>query len=408
MRVLGMISGTSFDAIDLAVADIRFDGDVVVLEPVGESSAAYADELRQAIAEVLPPATTTTKAICQLDTRIGQSFADVARRAIAEYGGVDLAVSHGQTVYHWVEDNRALGTLQLGQPAWIAEATGLPVVADLRSRDLAAGGHGAPLASLLDVLLLRRSDGAGSDLMSASLNLGGIANLTIVSEEPIAFDIGPANALIDAYVEYDTGGAVHADVDGRRGATGQVHDALLKRLLADDYYDRPPPKSTGKEHFNLTYLMRALDDAGGQVAPDDVIATVTELTAVTVAGACRRHGVENVVAAGGGLRNPTLMRRLDARLGGLPIRPIDELGIPSDAKEAYAFALMGFLTVHGLPATVASCTGARHPRVLGAVIPGADGLPPLETGARPPQRLRVETAGAATGGIDAPGSEHRG
>lgn len=389
MKVVGLISGTSFDGIDAAAAELELRDDEVLLRPLGAISLAYPPELRAALAAVMPPATTTAAGLCALDTRIGQAFAEAAEAAVRDLAGgeADLVVSHGQTLYHWVEGTRVLGTLQIGQPAWIAERTGLPVVADLRSRDVAAGGQGAPLASLFDVLLLGRPD---KGEVGAALNLGGIANLTIIASDrnPVAFDVGPANALIDAAVAHLTDDAETFDRDGVRGARGHVHQPLLDALLDEPYYGLAPPKSTGKELFHLPYLLDALA-ATGPVPPDDLIATVTELTAITIARACGEHAVTTVVAAGGGTRNPTLMARLSDRLLGVKVTTIDGFGIDSDAKEAYTFALIGFLTVHGLPGSVASCTGSARPAVLGCLVPGARGfaLPPAAPA--PPTRLRV-------------------
>lgn len=391
MRVVGLISGTSFDGVDAAVAELSLHGEEVRLRPLGATTVPYPAHVRGALEVAMPPAATTAAALCALDTRIGQVFADVAATVVAELadGRADLVVSHGQTLYHWVEDRQVLGTLQVGQPAWIAERTGLSVVADIRSRDVAAGGQGAPLASLLDVLLL---GGAGEGEVPAALNLGGIANLTVLapSREPVAFDVGPANALLDAAVGHFTQGQETFDRDGQRGARGRIDEHLLARLRADPYYALPAPKSTGKEYFHLPYLLGALEP-GDRLEPDDVVATVTSLTAATVADACRAHGVTSVVASGGGTANPTLMGRLRAELPSAEVTTIERLGVPSDAKEAYAFALMGFLTVHGLPGTVASCTGASHATVLGALLPGARGfvLPPAAP--IPPTRLRVMT-----------------
>lgn len=386
MRVLGMISGTSFDGIDVAAADLSFDDDTVVLRPLGALTHAFPPELRAALTAAMPPRPTTAAAVCELDTRIGQVFADAAERGARELAGdrAELIASHGQTLFHWVEGRQARGTLQLGQPAWIAQRTGLSVVADLRARDLAAGGQGAPLASLLDVLLLGRD----APRPRAALNLGGIANLTIVGggREPIAFDTGPANALLDVAVEQLTGGAETFDRDGRRAARGRTDPALLERLLADPYYALEPPKTTGKEVFHLSHLDAAL---GGRAIDDDALATLVALTAETVAVWCHRFGVEEVVAAGGGVANPTLLEALDRRLGDVPLRRIDEFGLPADDKEAYLFALLGFLTVHGVPGTVPSCTGASEASVLGAVVPGRDGLPHTVGPSAAPVRLRV-------------------
>ncbi|MFG3102195.1 anhydro-N-acetylmuramic acid kinase [Streptomyces sp. NPDC048182] len=387
MRVIGLMSGTSYDAIEAAAADLTLDGDTLWLRPLGHLSVPYPDEVRELIAATLPPAATSTAAVCALDTRVGQAFAAAAVRALGELcgGEAGLVVSHGQTMHHWVEEGTVRGTLQLGQPAWIAEATGVPVVSDLRSRDVAAGGQGAPLVGMTDALLLRGLPG-----VPAALNLGGIANVTVVAPgaEPLAFDTGPANALLDAAVGHFTGGAAAYDEDGRRAAAGRVSPALLKVLLDDPYYRRAAPKSTGKEHFHLPYLQRALA-AVPTPEPDDVLATLARLTAVTVADACRAHGVTGLVVSGGGARNPVLMRMLGEELPGVGLRPSDDLGVPSDAKEALAFAVLGFLTVHGLPGALPSGTGARRATLLGSITPGRGPLRLPEPATTPPRLLRV-------------------
>ncbi|MFW6090642.1 MAG: anhydro-N-acetylmuramic acid kinase [Actinomycetota bacterium] len=389
MRVIGMISGTSFDGIDVAVADLELEGGTVALRPLAETSHPYSPELRAAIADALPPRPASAAQVCALDTRIGQAFAAAACSALDTVdGAADLVASHGQTLYHWVDDRRALGTLQLGQPAWIAAETGLPVVADLRARDIAHGGHGAPLASTLDVLLLGRD----APRPRAALNLGGIANLTVVGGgiDPIAFDTGPGNALLDVAVAELTSGRASFDSGGELAAAGRVDGGLLERLLGDPYYALEPPKSTGKETFHLPYLRKHLGD---RPVDADVLATLVALTAETVARWCRHYGAADVVASGGGVANPTLMAALGERLPGVRVRTIDELGLPAAAKEAYVFALLGFLTVHDLPGAVPSCTGAREPAILGAVVPGRHGLPrPERTAATAPSRLRIEGA----------------
>ncbi|MGW7051421.1 anhydro-N-acetylmuramic acid kinase [Streptomyces sp. NPDC054887] len=431
MRVIGLMSGTSYDAIDAAAADLVLDGDTLVLTPLGLISTAYDDGLREALAGALPPAGTDLATVCRLDTRIGQAFAAAAVRADRELcgGRAELIASHGQTVYHWAEDGRVHGTLQIGEPAWIAEATGRPVVSGFRTRDVAAGGQGAPLVNVVDVMWLRGRPG-----VPVALNLGGIANVTIASGGgggaagaggasgtgraggagdtdraggggvagggPLAFDTGPANALIDAAVrelvgrEGPGGGpaAYSMDVDGALAARGRVHPPLLRTLLAEPYYGRPAPKTTGKELFHLPYLRAALDGFG-PLPVEDVVATLTRLTARTVADAVRPFGATEVIASGGGTRNPVLMRRLreELRAGrdGVELRTSDELGLPSAAKEAYAFAVLGWLTAHGLPGTIPSCTGAHRASVLGSITPGGPGtrLPQPVTTA--PTRLTI-------------------
>ena len=399
MRVIGLLSGTSHDAIEAAAAELELSGEDLVLRLLGSVTTAFEPELRRAIAAALPPGQAGAGELCMLDTRLGQAFAEAAAQADRALcgGGAELVVSHGQTVFHWVEAGRVLGTLQLGEPAWIAERTGLPVVSNLRSRDVAAGGQGAPLVSFVDCLLL-----PPGPVPRAALNLGGIANLTVVPSgpsggPPLAFDAGPANALIDAAVSLVTGGRETFDAGGRRGARGRVDPALLGRLLADPYYEQPPPKSTGKERFNAAHLADAVG-RNPPVSGDDLVATATVHAAEVVARECRRHGIAELFVSGGGTRNPTLMGALADRTPGVVIRPSDALGIPEAAKEAYAFAILGFLTFHGVAATIPSCTGAAHPSILGSITPGAGRLrmPPPAVSA--PRRIRIVPGGTGAAG----------
>jgi len=391
--VIGLMSGTSMDGIDAAAADLELDGDVLRLRPLGHETTPYPPELGDALRAALPPRATSMEAVCRLDTAVGQGFAGAAERAVDRHPGAALVVAHGQTVFHWVQDGKVAGTLQIGRPAWIAERCGLPVVSDLRSADVAAGGQGAPLVSLFDVLLL----GADSGSPRAALNLGGIANLTVVppasdGAAPIAYDLGPANALIDAAVVAVTGGAETYDAGGQRAARGTVDEALLSLLLDDFYLAQAPPKTTGKERYHHGFTEDAIDELGRDPDPDDLVATLTAHAAKVAATECRRHGVTEVIASGGGTENPVLMRALAERIAPARLRTIDDLGIPSAAKEAYAFAVLGFLTWHGLPGNVPSCTGARHPAVLGAITPGSAPLALPPQAVPPPTRLQVTPA----------------
>ncbi|WP_377267117.1 anhydro-N-acetylmuramic acid kinase [Peterkaempfera sp. SMS 1(5)a] len=366
MRVLGMISGTSHDAIDTALVDIRQHGDRLDCRVLGTGATPYPAELRRELVEALPPGRVGLDAVCRLDTGIGRAFAEAAQRAVAEHGPVDLVCSHGQTLYHWVDGRDVLGTLQVGQPAWIAEQLGVPVVADLRARDVAAGGQGAPLVAHLDVLLL-----AGLPGRAAALNLGGIANITVAGDPPLAYDTGPANALIDAAVLAATGAPY--DDGGRIAAEGRIRQGLLDELLDEPYYRLPPPKTTGKELFHPGLLDDVHTRHPGLSLPD-LVATLTALTARTVAAEVERHGVTTLVASGGGVRNPVLTGMLRELLPKVRLLRSEELGLPADAKEAIAFAVLGWHTFHGLPATLPSCTGARGSRVLGSLTPGAGPL----------------------------------
>ncbi|MGN6325362.1 anhydro-N-acetylmuramic acid kinase [Pseudolysinimonas sp.] len=395
MRVLGMISGTSHDGIDVAIVDFEVVGDELRARIEHTDSLPYEPHLRRRLLAALPPAAVGFDVVCELDTLIGQAFADAARAALDAHGGpVDAVCSHGQTVFHWVDGAHALGTLQIGEPSWIAEATGLPVLSHLRSADVAAGGHGAPLVPVLDVALLEGDRRAGR--RAGALNLGGIANVTAVAADadPVAWDIGPANALIDAAVADATGGGSLFDRDGALAAAGRVISALLDVLLAEPYYRLAPPKSSGKELFHLAYVRDAVRRAG-VTAPrlEDLVATLTELTAVTVADALREARLERVLVSGGGVRNPVLLDRIRALAAGVAIEPVDVAGVPSDEKEAVAFALIGWATLHGLPGNVPSCTGARGPRVLGRLSP-APGAPLPATEALPAWPRVAFAAGA--------------
>ena len=414
MKIVGLMSGTSYDGVDVVAAEFTAVGETLRMRPLGHRELGYDEELRERIGAVLPPNPTTIEAVCRLDNALGAVFADAAALGVALAGGhADMVVSPGQTVFHWVDGGTAHGTLQLGAPARVAARVGVPVLSDLRSADVAAGGQGAPLVPAFDALLLAPGDpdagrqhGGGSGAggrpgggggprgsagsgVRATLNLGGIANLTVVAPDApvLGYDVGPANALLDAAARRFLGRP--CDTDGARAAAGRVHPGLLALLLAEPYYAAAPPKSTGKELFHPGYLDERLAGLGEPVAPDDVFATLTELTARTVAAACARHRVTEVVAAGGGVRNPTLWGRLAALAADRwVLRTTDELGVPAQAREAYAFALLGWLSWHGLPGALPSVTGARRAAVLGSWTPS--GPPHRVTGQVPPRRFVVQ------------------
>jgi anhydro-N-acetylmuramic acid kinase len=380
-----MISGTSHDGIDVALVDFEQEGGVLEGRVVYTASTPYPAGLRARLLAALPPAPATLAEVCVLDTLIGQSFAEAAAAAIGRAGAADLIVSHGQTVFHWVEGTHARGTLQIGQPAWIAERTGAPVLSDVRIRDITAGGHGAPLVSVLDGLLLGGHEGG-----AAALNLGGIANMTVVDgDRLVAYDIGPANALIDAVVTSSGLNALGFDEDGRIAASGRVDERLLAVLLDEPYYALAAPKSTGKELFHLAYVDAAVAKAGGGPGDADLVATLTELTVRTVARDVLAAGVGLLVVSGGGCRNPVIMEGLRAALPGVSVTPSDDYGAPADDKEAIAFALIGWLTAHGLPGTVPGGTGARAARILGTLTPGAGPLVLPAPLAAPPRSLAL-------------------
>jgi anhydro-N-acetylmuramic acid kinase len=395
MRVLGCMSGTSLDGIDIAGADMEAAGGTLHCRYLGLASSPFEAGLRERVVAAMPPGSTGAGELCELHAGLGDAYAAAFAAAYGRFGGADLAVLHGQTFYHWVDQGgRALGTLQLGNPSAVAERIGVPVVSDLRSRDIAAGGQGAPLVPVFDGLLL--ADRAGK---CAAVNLGGIANMTVVDggQVVVAYDVGPAGALMDPAAERASAGAVRYDADGAIAVRGRVCDWLLDRLKDDPYYRLRGPRSTGREHFNAHYLRGMLGIAtgdgaasgGAAITDSDVVATVTRLLVDLLAAAALEHGLAEVVISGGGSRNATVLRWLRAELPGVRICTTDEFGFPVQAKEALAFAVLGFLSWHGLPGSVTAATGARHPSILGSITPGAGPLvlPPPARSA--PSRLHL-------------------
>ena len=367
MKVIGMISGTSFDGIDVALVDLQEGEGVISIELIDFESVQYTRELRSKIAKAMPPQSVDMQMVCELDTQIGQAFADAASKILSRNKvKADLVVSHGQTLYHWIENNKALGTLQLGEPTWIAQEIGAPVLSNIRSRDVAAGGHGAPLVSTLDQLMFGNSEGA-----VAALNLGGISNITITGSGliPIAYDIGPANGLLDAAILEHSKGQIAFDKDSELAKAGSVDQKILAKLLDEPYYKLPAPKSTGKELFHLPYLFEYFGPVSSWKI-NNVMRTLLELTIETVAQEVEKFSVSHMYVHGGGTANPLMMSRLKERLVGVDVNPMSVLGLDPRHKEAVTFAVIGFLSWHGVPASVISCTGAASAEILGSITFG--------------------------------------
>jgi anhydro-N-acetylmuramic acid kinase len=390
MKILGLISGTSHDAIDVALTEFRTDsGGNLEAQVLASDSVEYPRELRNQILRALPPQSCSVEQLTKLDSAIGKEFAAAGSAVLSAAGqaSCDLVVSHGQTVFHWVEGNHACGTLQLGQPAWIAERIGAPVLADVRIRDISAGGHGAPLVSTLDRLLLRRADGK----TAAALNLGGISNLTVVREDGTrAWDIGPANALMDAAVTHFEFTPEGFDPGGRLASQGRVNSALFESLLADEYYSLEPPKSTGKEHFHLQYLLDHMERTNFTGPASELLCTLTELTARTVADAVSAHGVDELFISGGGANNTYLILRIGELLPTVNVQDTESLGVGVDEKEAVLMSLIGWYSAHNLPFTADGATGSNHPRVLGALVAGSEGWPRFSSATEEPQRITFQ------------------
>jgi anhydro-N-acetylmuramic acid kinase len=271
-------------------------------------------------------------------------------------GPVDLIGCHGQTVYH--EGGRH--TLQLGEPAVLAERTGTPVVSNFRARDIAAGGQGAPLVPYVDVRLFRHKT-----KRRVALNIGGIANITVI-DSGIAFDTGPGNMVIDALAREYTGGRQNYDRGGRIAEQGHVDRALLDRLLRDPYYRRKPPKSAGREQYGAEFVERM--KTSGLPLPD-LIATATVLTAATVAMAVAPHRPAELIVSGGGVHNPQILAHLAGFLPGVAIASSSDYGVDADAKEAIAFAVLAYETWRRKPSNLPSATGARRAVILGSITP---------------------------------------
>ncbi|GAB3386985.1 anhydro-N-acetylmuramic acid kinase [Lysobacter fragariae] len=367
---LGLISGTSADGIDAAL--VRF-GDVHC-ELVHGHTCAWPDDLRvRLVALGQGGAADSIDEIGTLDVRIGEHFAQAALQLIADAGisreQVRAIGSHGQTVRHRPAgaafDGAHPFTMQLGDAHVIAERCGIDTVADFRRRDVAAGGHGAPLLPALHNALLHSAD---ED--RAVLNLGGIANFTLLPRtgDVRGFDTGPANALMDAWCALHTGRAF--DAGGEFAAQGRVDEALLARLLAEPWFATPPPKSTGREIFQLAWVRSRLS---GDEAAADVQATLLELTARTVADALRmtQPGTQRVMACGGGVHNAGLLRAIAANLPGVVVESTAAHGVDPDFVEAMGFAWLARQALAGLPGNLPSVSGARGPRVLGVLYPGS-------------------------------------
>jgi anhydro-N-acetylmuramic acid kinase len=366
------MSGTSLDGIDVALVQVDEQGGRVGAFLEAFLSLPYTPDQRQAIKEAL---TGSSQDLCRVNFELGGWFAEAALQLLekARVAAAELAAvgSHGQTIWHEPPSAGAPGaTLQLGEAAVIAERLGVPVISDFRVRDMAAGGHGAPLVPLIDQLLFSLPDG-----WRALQNIGGMANVTLLppegSKQPvIAFDTGPGIAVIDAVVEILSAGGERYDADGRRAAAGAVNGELLAWLLADDYFREKPPKSTGREHFGEPYARELIRSGKGLgLEDDDLIATATALTARSIADAYRLVDRESTpdecIVSGGGARNPTLMQMLAQALDPTPVTDLSALGWDPDAKEAAAFAILAHLFQTGRPGNLPSVTGAAGPRVLG-------------------------------------------
>ena len=382
MLVLGMMSGTSADGIDVALARISGAMPNLNARLLGHTSVKFPAALRKEILRVAEQHSITACALSQLNFRLGELFAGAALAACRKFRiapkKISLIGSHGQTIFHQGKPVNFLGrptasTLQIGEPAMIAARTGFTTVGDFRPADIALGGQGAPLVPYVDYLLYRHPK-----LGRVSLNLGGIANITVLPraakpQQVFAFDTGPANMLIDALVAHFTYGRRRFDDNARLASHGRSIPALLDELLRDAYLRIAPPKSTGREYYGNAYLRKLL--ALGQryrAKPNDLIRAATIFTALSVVDALNsfvlpKTKIHQLIVSGGGAHNPLILAQLSAALPGIEVLPSSRLGIPEDAKEAFAFSLLAYETFHQRPANLPSATGARGPAILGKI-----------------------------------------
>jgi anhydro-N-acetylmuramic acid kinase len=384
--VVGLISGTSADGIDGVVARLPANpglGDVVSLT---HHHVPLLGARREAIFAAFDTPRATAEMICRLNFDVGEWFAEAALETVAVAGfrpdHVDVIASHGQTVFHDppAPSGSRGSTLQIGEPSVIAERTGVTTVADFRVRDMAAGGHGAPLVSFLDDLLFRPETGT-----RALLNLGGIANVTLLpprhlgdSVARVACDTGPSNMVLDWIIETVTGGAERFDRDGAMARSGVVDADWLDNLMDDEYYRAPAPKTTGRERYGAEFAARVLSEGRARgLTTNNIVATVTALTGATVADSIlanvdHDYPLTEVVAGGGGAHNPAIMAEIARRLPGIRIALVDDYGVASQAKEALLFALLGNAAIRGMVNSMPSSTGARHATVMGKIVPGVN------------------------------------
>ncbi|MBR5245428.1 MAG: anhydro-N-acetylmuramic acid kinase [Clostridia bacterium] len=372
---IGLMSGTSADSIDAAC--VRFAGAPPRLdwELLSFVTLPMTAELRQEIFAAFRPETGTVDKLCQLNFTLGEWFAKASLEAVKAANltpaQVDFIGSHGQTVWH-IPPNSGEGvpsTLQLGNPAVIAERTGITVVSDFRSRDMAAGGQGAPLVPFVDNLLLSHPT-----LSRAVQNIGGIGNVTWLpaggAGEAFGFDTGPGNMLLDRAAEVLTQGQMHCDMDGKMAFAGKIQENFLQKWMAEEpYFTRKPPKSTGRELFGVQRCDVYLKEMAG-LSKEDILATLTAFTARSTAEAYKNFLPalpDEVLLCGGGARNPAIAAMLQKELPQSRIGRTEDAGLPGDSKEAVAFAVLGYETMNRRPGNLPAATGAKGPVILGSI-----------------------------------------
>ncbi len=380
MYVIGLISGTSADGIDTVLCEIDGAPPSLSCRIVHAFTKPYDPALRGRILDCFSPETGRVDEVTRLNADIGEAFATSTLDLIAEAGlkptDIDLIGSHGQTVWHDVRaDGSVYATLQLGEGALLAERTGITAINNFRTRDIAVGGQGAPLTAYADWLLLRHPDH-----WRAIQNIGGIGNVTFLpplsdtKSLPLAFDTGPGNALLNSAMTLLTGGAYTYDADGKLARSGNVQEDWLDTLLKHPYYERRPPKTTGRELFSKTMAQQLIVEGQrrGYGVPD-IMATLTALTSASIADAYTRFQpapVGEVILGGGGAHNHAIAALLGSLLAPAAVLTHEDIGLNSDFKEGLVFALLAYETWHDRPGNLPTLTGASKPVVLGQITPG--------------------------------------
>lgn len=383
-RVVGMMSGTSVDGVDAALVEISGTDSEPKVKLLAFENKPYPPQVREKIFSLFTPANATVDKVGYMNFLLGEIYAKSALSVIEKAGmkpeEIDVIGSHGQTIWHAPIPESPDGipvayTVQIGEGSVIAERTGILTVSDFRVADMAAGGQGAPLVPFSEYLLYRREK--ETILLQ---NIGGIGNMTVMPagakpRDVFAFDTGPGNMIIDAVISAVTGGEKTYDAGGETAAKGKVCNALLDILKEEPYYRQPLPKTTGREHFGVQYTEKILSWWKENPIPvEDLLATVTDLTAYSIADAYERYVLpkyraSEIIVGGGGSYNATLLRFMKERFAphGVAVRTQEDLGLSSDAKEAVAFALMADCCMRGKANTLPSVTGAEHPAVMGKI-----------------------------------------
>lgn len=381
MKIVGLMSGTSGDGVDAALVEISGRKRSLAARTIAAQTLAFPRTLQQRI--LTTSVSGTVAEICFLNALLGEWFADAAlqviRLATLRPSDIDLIGSHGQTVHHLPHGIQAPGvgairsTLQIAEPAVIAERTGITTIANFRARDIAAGGQGAPLTPMAHAMLFKHPRRA-----RLIVNLGGISNVTYIPrggnlDKVLAFDTGPANIVLDSLVARLTGGRVLMDRDGKLAQKGNVDSRLLAKLLAHPFLSMRPPKSTGREEFGPAFVdeLLTIQQQFG-LTTEDLLATCSMWTAKAVRTSLRwiKGKVEEVIVAGGGIRNRSIMAHLSTVFSPTPVTTLDALGWGSKAFEAVAFALLAYQTATGQWGNIPAVTGAKHPVLLGTIVPG--------------------------------------